>query len=183
MKKTIMIGTIFLLIGLLIYSNKTELYRFGRNIIKLRNELKVEKEIMDSENIWGIDISHHQKNINWDELVKHNKPDFIFLKCSEGVTHQDTKYKIYKKEAEQHDILIGCISFFSYETQVRNKQKISSNMQLKRDNDTCIDLEYVAGRNSYKNKLNERKAFCKTIKSEYGVNPIIYSECDYKQKV
>ena len=56
-----MIGTIFLLIGLLIYSNKTELYRFGRNIINSVTT-KVEKEIMDSENIWGIDISHHQKH-------------------------------------------------------------------------------------------------------------------------
>jgi|SRR5690625_369705 len=185
MKKTIMIGTIFLLIGLLIYSNKTELYRFGRNIIKHRNELKVEKEIMDSETIWGIDISHHQKNINWDELVKHNKPDFIFLKCSEGVTHQDTKYKIYKKEAEQHDILMGAYHFFSYETPGKKQaENFIKHANLKKgDMIPVLDLEYVAGRNSYKNKLNEIKAFCKTIKSEYGVNPIIYCECDYKQKV
>ena len=185
MKKTLIFGTISLLIGLLIYSNKTEIYRFGRNIIKSYNARKVEKEIMDSESIWGIDISHHQKNIDWDELVKHNKPDFIFLKCTEGVTHQDTKYKIYKKEAEHHDILIGAYHFFSYETPGKKQaENFIKHAKLKNGNlIPVLDLEYVAGRKLYKNKLNEIKAFCKIIKSEYGVNPIIYCECDYKQKV
>ena len=81
-KRVLSIGFILFLISLLIYTNKKDLYTFGRNIVKTFNEEKTKKEITDSESTWGIDISHHQKKINWDELVKHNKPDFIFLKFS-----------------------------------------------------------------------------------------------------
>ena len=79
--------------------------------MKTFNEEKTKKEITDSESTWGIDISHHQKKINWDELVKHNKPDFIFLKCTEGASHQDTKYNTYKNKAEQYNIVIGAYHF------------------------------------------------------------------------
>ena len=37
-----------------------------------------------SENkIWGIDISHHQSNIDWESLLRQ-KPHFIFFKATEG---------------------------------------------------------------------------------------------------
>lgn len=180
--KILILGLILLLIGFLVHKNRIEIYRFGKKIIQANTK---ENHINDGKSIWGIDISHHQQNINWEDLVKHNKPDFMFYKCTEGVTHQDTKYQTYKKKAQQYDILSGAYHFFSYETSGKAQAEnfIKYAKLNKGDLIPVLDLEYVKNRKSYKSKLGEIKAFCKIIKSEYGVNPIIYCECDYKQKV
>jgi GH25 family lysozyme M1 (1,4-beta-N-acetylmuramidase) len=34
------------------------------------------------EFVWGIDISHHQKNVDFDKLVNENKPAFVILKST-----------------------------------------------------------------------------------------------------
>ena len=92
-----------------------ELRRFA---ISLRQEFQ-EKQYSDYEpanhDVWGIDISHHQKNVDWNEMSKR-KPDFIFLKATEGSTHVDTKYKSYKKSADKFDIPTGAYHFFSYQS-------------------------------------------------------------------
>lgn len=184
-KRVLSIGFILFLISLLIYTNKNDLYTFGKNIVKTFNEEKTKKEIKDSESTWGIDISHHQKKINWDELVKHNKPDFIFLKCTEGATHQDTKYNTYKNKAEQYNIVIGAYHFFSYQSSGKAQaENFIKHAKLKEGNIIpVLDLEYVKSQKSYKSRLGEIKAFCKEIKSEFGTYPIIYCECDYRNRV
>jgi lysozyme len=184
-KRFIMVGLILSLMFLLIYTNRNELYRYARNILKDTNEETVRKEIRDSEGVWGIDISHHQKKINWDELVEYNKPDFIFLKSTEGTTHQDSKYKVYKNEAEKSEILVGAYHFFSYQSPGKSQAKnFISNSNLKEgDLLPVLDLEYVKNVKKYKNKLGEIKDFCSEIKAEFGVYPIIYCECDYRKRV
>lgn len=116
---------------------------------------------------------------------RKNKPDFIFLKCTEGATHQDSKYKTYKKNAQQYEILVGAYHFFNYQTSGKEQAEnfIKHAKLSEGDLFPVLDLEYVKNRKTYKNKIGEIKAFCKKIKSEYGVNPIIYCECDYKQRV
>lgn len=183
-KKIVAVGIIILLTSLLTYTNKKEIYHFGKQFLKSYIE-KNTSEIKNNESIWGIDISHHQKKINWNYLVEQNKPDFIFLKCTEGVTHQDSKYKTYKKNAQQYDILVGAYHFFSYQTPGKEQAEnfIEHAKLSEGDLIPVLDLEYVKNRKTYKNKVGEIKVFCQKIKSKYGVNPIIYCEYDYKQKV
>jgi lysozyme len=183
-KRILTFGIIIFLTGLLIYTTRKEIYRFGKQFLKSYS-VENNRVIKDNESIWGIDISHHQTKINWNNLVEQNKPDFIFLKCTEGITHQDSKYKEYKKKAQQYDILVGAYHFFSYQTSGKAQAEnfIKHAKLTNGDLIPVLDLEYVKNRKSYKNKIGEIKAFCKKIKSEYGVNPIIYCECDYKQSV
>ena len=65
--------------------------------------------------VWGIDLSHHQKNVNWDQ-IECEKPYFIFFKATEGATHTDRMYHQYKMEAADRDIKVGSYHFFSYTT-------------------------------------------------------------------
>lgn len=73
-------------------------------------------------NIYGIDVSHHQSNINWDNLalfcnkegkVYNGKPKerkymqpvfFAYVKATEGATHKDKTYSIRTIEAERHGV-------------------------------------------------------------------------------
>ncbi|SDZ86674.1 glycoside hydrolase family 25 protein [Bizionia paragorgiae] len=183
-KRIIIIAFILLLAGVLMFTKKHEIYQYGKHVLKSYNGNKT-KSIKNSDAVWGIDISHHQKSIDWDVLVSENKPDFIFLKSTEGVTHQDSKYKAYKKKAQQKGILTGAYHFFSYSTpgKAQAENFIKHSELTESDLIPVLDVEYIKSRKSYKSKVGEIKAFCEAIKAEYGMFPIIYCECDYKNKV
>lgn len=181
MKKLAVLGIIALLLGALVYTNKGRIYRTAREVLRTHSREKVEAEIEQGGYIWGVDISHHQKSIDWDMLVKQNRPDFIFMKCTEGSTHTDTKYKEYRKEAEKKGLLTGAYHFFSYQSkgadQARNFIKHSN---LKRgDLYPVLDIEYMNKTLSNSEVRKQVGAFCKVIKKHYGVNPIIYCEDAY----
>lgn len=73
-----------LLLGALVFTNKGRIYRTAREFLKTNSRKKVDAEIEEGGHIWGIGISHHQKSIDWDMLVNQNRPDFIFMKFTEG---------------------------------------------------------------------------------------------------
>lgn len=87
---------------------KTYKEYFGNN-----NNSPIDKNKEDRDFIWGIDISHHQRSVDWKVLVEKNKPDFIFLKATEGSTHSDTKYSDHLKNSGKFAIPVGAYHFFS----------------------------------------------------------------------
>src|SRR3982074_2879946 len=52
--------------------------------------------IPENFSIHGIDVSHHQENINWDLVqtmqVKNIKIDFVFIKATEGIGSVDSHF-------------------------------------------------------------------------------------------
>ena len=72
--------TSFLIIGLLI------LYK---NINTNNDNIKLE-EIPNSFKIYGIDVSHYQKKINWDFFKKNDSLiKFVYCKATEGINFID----------------------------------------------------------------------------------------------
>lgn len=177
----IVIGIIILLFGVVIYTNKRAVYNTARNVLRSMNEKQVSSQKEDLNFVWGIDLSHHQSRIDWDLLVAENKPEFIFLKCSEGKTHQDTKYKDYREEASKRNILTGAYHFFSYQSSGKDQaNNFIKHADLKKgDLFPVLDIEYKNNRPSNSKIRKEVKEFCEVIKAKYGVNPIIYCEDDY----
>jgi lysozyme len=72
----------------------------GRQVIyKILSAIRTKTITTDEPGkIWGLDLSHHQKVIEWEKLTM-NKPAFIFFKATEGSTHTDTKYNEYVEQA------------------------------------------------------------------------------------
>ncbi|MEX0790319.1 MAG: GH25 family lysozyme [Actinomycetota bacterium] len=48
----------------------------------------------------GVDISHHQGDIDWGRLVAESQVDFAFMKASEGMDFQDRLFQENWQEAE-----------------------------------------------------------------------------------
>ena len=42
-----------------------------------------EKTAGDFE-IWGLDVSRHQQNVNWEKVIESEKPYFVLIKATEG---------------------------------------------------------------------------------------------------
>ena len=138
-----------------------------------------------SKFIWGIDISHHQKEIDYDELLSENRPTFVILKSTEGKSHIDDAYAERLKKFRTLNIPVGAYHFFSYDVggklQAKNFIK-TANLQ-KGDLIPVLDVEFIgAKKKSDKWIVGEIKSFCELVEAEYGVKPIIYCEYDYYRK-
>lgn len=59
--------------------------------------------------VFGIDISHHQGEIDWAKVKEWNghKINFVYIKATEGSTHLDKKYLHNIKEAKKQGFLVG----------------------------------------------------------------------------
>lgn len=130
------------------------------------------------EEFWGIDLSHHQKVIDWQTLVKKNKPDFIILKTSEGSGIVDVKYPEYSKKSREHKILTGAYHFMSYYSDgtLQAKNFIKNAKLQKGDLYPILDCEYRRHMKPKSWIVKEIKRFCADVKKVYGVNPIIYTD-------
>ena len=60
----------------------------------------------------GMDISHYQSDINWDEMVK-NKLAFIFIKATQGMNYIDPEAKAHARAATAKAIPFGYYHFYS----------------------------------------------------------------------
>lgn len=183
---SVIIGLIGI-VGILIYKpnivskikSKIKTHIYTNNIKNEHNK----SHSNTNHSVWGIDISHHQQNINWNKL-EANKPKFIFLKATEGSTYRDVKYKEYKKKANNLSIITGAYHFFSYQSsgvaQANNFIKYA-NLQ-EGDLPPVLDVEYRKNMPQKKEIQKELVSFIKIIEDKIGVKPIIYCEYSYFNK-
>ena len=60
----------------------------------------------------GIDVSHHNGTIKWNEVVKNRKIKFVYVKATEGRSHKDTKFSQNVKGARKAGLEVGAYHFF-----------------------------------------------------------------------
>jgi lysozyme len=65
----------------------------------------------------GLDVSHHQGKINWEDLLlatkqNNQQPAFVYLKATEGENHTDTQWKRNREECLRLSIKHGAYHFF-----------------------------------------------------------------------
>lgn len=144
-----------------------------RTIIFLITLFNVINVFSSKENIYGIDLSHHNKVINWDKI----NASFIYLKSTEGATFVDPSFNSRIKECKKRKILVGAYHYMttssSAKAQFNNFKKIVKKSDI--DLIPVIDIEINKNKLSILELRNRVKEFSKLCKQEYGVYPIIYS--------
>ena len=63
-----------------------------------------------AQGILGIDVSHHQGNINW-QLVANDGKVFAFCKATEGRTYQDPNFSTYMTNGINAGVIMGAYHF------------------------------------------------------------------------
>lgn len=151
---------------------------FHANIFAQKKQTINFQTVTSENKIWGIDISHHQSNIDWESLLQQ-KPHFIFFKATEGSSIQDSKYEENYNEARNNGIIVGSYHFFSYRSsgvkQANNFLKVAK--YTSGDLPLVIDAEYSRKMPSKKIVTKELTDFMKIITQKTGKKPIVY--CDY----
>lgn len=68
---------------------------------------------IDSFDVKGIDVSHHQGEIDWGRVGAADV-NFAFIKATEGRDHQDTRFSNNWTAAEQAGLIRGAYHFFTF---------------------------------------------------------------------
>ena len=66
----------------------------------------------DTSQVSGIDISHHQGEVIWNE-VKKSGISFVFVKATEGIDYVDTMFTTYWNDLEKENFIKGAYHFYS----------------------------------------------------------------------
>jgi lysozyme len=129
--------------------------------------------------VYGIDISRHQGDINWDALRKfrfqYHKIDFVYIKATESNSYQDKFYKSNWKHAKKYGFHRGAYHFFdpmeSPEEQMNyffRKVKLS-----KGDLPPMLDVEQESRIST--SKYRQKVLRClQLMENHYKMKPILY---------
>jgi lysozyme len=129
----------------------------------------------------GIDVSRHQRNIDWEAVSKMKHKDisiqFAFIKASEGRTVTDDYFAENWKECKEAGIMRGAYHFYRPHLTAQDQAKLFFRQVPKLEKGDLapvLDIEvYGKGdRNTLKKNL---KKWLVLVENHYGVTPIIYT--------
>ncbi|WP_266366897.1 glycoside hydrolase family 25 protein [Tellurirhabdus rosea] len=139
--------------------------------------------------IHGIDVSHHNKKINWEKVQAMRaegldgqdvRLQFVFIKATEGATLVDRHFKQNWREAGKVGLKRGAYHFYhprrDPEKQARNFIKTVT----LESGDFAPVLDFELDRGIPHDKLiADLKTWLDLVEDEYGVKPIIYTNSHF----
>lgn len=156
------------------------------------------------KNVYGIDVSHHQKDINWDNLALYCDSDgkvysgspkekkymqpvfFAYIKATEGATLKDRTYDIRAVEAERHGISKGAYHFLHLGNDINEQIKNFTETATWTPGDLPpaldVELESEIKTHGVAKLLDMTFTWLETIEDKMGVRPIIYTRESIRDK-
>lgn len=131
----------------------------------------------------GIDISHHQGEMDWELIFNDLRLDtilnFVYCKATESVDHIDTKWQYNRKKLTQLGIVHGAYHFFNGKKPPRDQVKHFLSQWDHRDIDLPPMLDVESEGFSDSDLIAKMKIWLTEIEKTTGHRPIIYCSLDY----
>ncbi|MCR5469835.1 MAG: glycoside hydrolase family 25 protein [Prevotella sp.] len=139
--------------------------------------------------IHGIDISHHQGDIDWEELREKGTINklpirFVMIKATEGATRVDENFKDNFYQSREHGFTRGAYHFYS----VHSPAKAQAEFFIKKvklengDLPPVLDVEHKPKKQSDADFKASILQWLDIVERHYGVKPIIYTYYKFKMK-
>ena len=139
--------------------------------------------------IHGIDISHHQGKINWQQLKDEGVIDkfpvrFIMIKATEGATRVDENFIDNFYQAREYGFTRGAYHFYSVHSPAKDQAEFFiRNVELENgDLPPVLDVEYKPEKQSDEDFKKSVLQWLQIVEQHYGVKPIIYTYYKFKMK-
>ena len=136
--------------------------------------------------VYGIDISRHQGDIDWETLKNGNHPDapisFVYVKASEGSDFKDKKFEQNFENARKHGFMRGAYHYFSTTSSGVSQANLFISMVKLCPGDLPPVLDIEEKPKNKKKYIEEVKVWLKKVEEHYGVKPIVYASSNYKKK-
>jgi lysozyme len=133
--------------------------------------------------IQGIDISHYQGKINWQQLKQENL-DFVIIKATEGNDFVDHKFTENADSAIAHGYKVGAYHFYRLcrDGKKQAQHFINTTQQFALAIPPTVDLEFggnCKGNQTKSQILRQIGEYLDTLESVYGTPPIIYATAEF----
>lgn len=129
--------------------------------------------------VLGIDISHYQGMINWEQVKKiDDKPiSFVFIRATQGDDGKDKYFKYNWKKAKEHGFLRGAYHYYRpNENSTKQANRFIKRVSLdKGDLPPVLDIEKFSRIQSNQSLRKALKNWLDLVEAHYGIKPIIYS--------
>jgi len=147
---------------------------FGEGYSDANNKKSLKAE--EQQDVKGIDISHHQGDIDWNK-VKNAQPKlaFVYIKCSEGKNYVDPKFKENADGAAAVGYKVGAYHYFRM-TSSAHEQFDNFRVQMDAvyiDLIPMVDVERSDGK-PRKELQDSLQVLLNLLEEAYGKKPMIY---------
>ena len=143
----------------------------------------------DGYEIHGIDISHHQGRIDWDELkdnglINHCPIRFVMIKATEGATQTDRNFRDNFYQARENGFTRGAYHFYSVHSPAEQQAYhfIKTVDLEKGDLPPVLDVEHKPKNQSDEDFKHSVLKWLNIVESHYRVKPIIYTYFKFKTR-
>ena len=139
--------------------------------------------------IHGIDISHHQGDIDWEKLrdeglINKLPIRFVMIKATEGATRVDENFADNFFQAREHGFTRGAYHFYSVLSPAKQQaQHFIRNVKLENgDLPPVLDVEHKPKKQTDEQFKASIIEWLDIVERHYGVKPIIYTYYKFKMK-
>ena len=139
--------------------------------------------------IHGIDISHYQGEIDWEELrdkgkIKDSPIRFIMIKATEGSTQIDPMFKSNFHQSREHGFTRGAYHFWSNKSSGREQaEHFIRNVKLAEgDLPPVLDVENKPKTQTKEEFQESVLTWLRLVEQRYKVKPIIYTYYKFKME-
>lgn len=150
---------------------------------KKQFEHKLLAQKPSSYTTFGIDISHHQGTIDWEEVFITNALDssisFVYFKVTEGIDHADTKWLEHQLGLKKFNKHSGAYHFFlpKRDALLQAKNFLTHYSYSKGDLLPVLDTE-LEGFND-KDLVLKMDVWLDEVERQIGKRPIIYTSLHF----
>jgi lysozyme len=125
----------------------------------------------------GIDVSHHQGEIDWHKVAADSCVQFVYIKATEGSTHVDSLYEENMSGARHAGLKVGSYHYLTSSSSIlRQFVNFEQNVSVDKQNlIPVIDVEEEGVKGWSAEQLQDSLAILAyMMKDTYGKLPVLY---------
>ncbi len=141
------------------------------------------KEIPDGFSSFGIDVSHHQGKIDWNEVFHGYNLDsvvqFVYCKATEGADHLDKQWVSNRNQLTNLGVLHGAYHFFSTTSDPILQAEYFLENWNKTDGDLPPVLDVETDGLPDKDLISRMQLWLDHVEQKSGMRPVIYTSLHF----
>lgn len=133
--------------------------------------------------VHGIDLSHYQGEIFWENVGANSKMAYVYLKATEGSTHIDETYERNIELAHHYGLKVGSYHFFRPTTELIKQLENFMSQCRPGDQDLIpmIDIESTGGLKT-EEFCDSLFKFLEMVEKAYRQKPLLYTYTNFYNK-
>lgn len=145
-------------------------------------------EYPEGYEIHGIDISHYQGKIDWEQLknamIKGCPVRFVIIKSTEGSSRLDENFRENFNQARDFGFIRGVYHFWSNKSTAREQAYYFLDQVHLTDGDLppVLDIEHKPTDKSVEDFQRDVLTWLHIVEDKYHVKPIIYTYYKFKEQ-